>query len=45
MAVIPIAGLIVAFFWFRKRYILTDEKIEEIASEVKALRAAEGETE
>jgi len=39
MAVIPILGLIVAFFWFRKRYILTDEKVEEIAAEVKARHA------
>ena len=36
MAVIPIIGLAIAFFWFRKRYILTDEKVEEIAAEVKA---------
>ena len=39
MAVIPILGLIIAFFWFRKRYILTDEKVEEIAAEVKARHA------
>ena len=37
MALVPIAGLIIAFFWFRKRYLLTDEKVEQIASEVKAL--------
>ena len=36
MAVIPIIGLLIAFFWFRKRYILTDEKVEEIAAQVKA---------
>ena len=39
MAVIPIIGLIIAFFWFKKRYILTDEKVEEIAAEVKARHA------
>ena len=39
MAVIPIIGLLIAFFWFRKRYILTDEKVEEIAARVKAARA------
>ena len=37
MALVPIAELIVAFFWFRKRYRLTDEKVEQIAAEVKAL--------
>ena len=36
MALVPIAGLIVAFVWFRKRYILTDEKVAEIAAQVKA---------
>ena len=36
MALVPIAGLIVAFFWFRKRYILTDEKVAEIAAQIKA---------
>ena len=41
MAVVPILGLIVAFFWFRKRYILTDEKVEQIAAEVKARHTAQ----
>ena len=36
MAVIPIIGLAIAFFWFRKRYILTDEKVEQIAAQVRA---------
>ena len=40
MAVIPIIGLIIAFFWFRKRYILTDEKVAEIAAQVKARHEA-----
>ena len=39
MTLIPIAGLIFAMIWFRKRYKLTDEKIEEIAAEVKKQRA------
>ena len=38
MAVIPIVGLIIAFFWFRKHYILTDKKVEEIAAEGKQRR-------
>ncbi len=36
MTLIPIAGLLVAMFWFTKKYILTDEKLEEIADELKA---------
>ena len=40
MTIIPVIGLVVAFFWFRRRYILTDAKVEEIAAEVKAIRAA-----
>lgn len=38
MTLIPIAGLIVAFFWFKKKYILTDAKIEEISVQVKENR-------
>ncbi len=38
MAVIPIFGLAVAFLWFRRRYLLTDEKVAQIAAEVKARR-------
>ena len=41
MTVIPILGLIVAFLWFRKKYILTDQKVEEITEEVKKQHAAE----
>jgi len=36
MTLIPIAGLLVAVFLFSKKYILTDEKLEEIALELKA---------
>ncbi len=38
MAVIPIAGLLIAFLWFRKRYLLTDEKVAQIAAQVHARR-------
>ena len=38
MAVVPIAGLLVAFLWFRKRYLLTDEKVAQIADQVRARR-------
>ena len=37
MTLIPIALLVVAFFWFRKKYILTDEKMEELAQQKKNL--------
>ena len=37
MTVIPILGLILAFFWFRKKFILNDKKVEEIAAQVKKL--------
>ena len=38
MAVIPILGLLAAFFWFRRRYLLTDAKVAEIAAQVRARR-------
>ena len=41
MTVVPIIGLLIAVFLFYKKYILTDEKVEEIVAEVKAKRAAE----
>lgn len=41
MAVVPIAGLFVAFFWFKKRYILTDKKLEEINKELSARHSIE----
>jgi len=44
MTVIPIIGLLIAILWFRKKFILTDEKVEEISEQVRALHAAgEGE--
>ncbi|MBR1567799.1 MAG: MFS transporter, partial [Lachnospiraceae bacterium] len=39
MTIIPIIGLFVALFFFKKKYILTDEKIEEISAEVKKMHA------
>ena len=41
MTMIPIIGLTIAFFWFRRKYTLTDAKVEEIAAPVKEKRAAE----
>ena len=38
MAVIPIIGLIIALFWFKKRYVLTDERLAEIETELNARR-------
>ena len=34
MTIIPIIGVIFAIFWFKKKYILTDEKIDEISKEI-----------
>lgn len=38
MTLLPIAGLLIAVFVFAKKYILTDEKLEEISEELKARR-------
>lgn len=38
MTVVPIAGLLIALFLFRKKYILTEEKVEEIAGEIRKKR-------
>lgn len=40
MTVLPILGLIAAFVIFTKKFILTDEKSEEIAQQLKAKRGA-----
>ncbi len=36
MTVIPIILMIIAFFWFKNKYILTDEKLAEIDEQLKA---------
>lgn len=36
MTLIPIAGLVFALIWFKKRYILTDKKIKEISKKLEA---------
>ena len=41
MTVIPIVVLFLAIFWFRKRYILTDEKVAQLSEQVDALHAKE----
>uniref|UniRef100_UPI003FF12E65 glycoside-pentoside-hexuronide (GPH):cation symporter n=1 Tax=Roseburia sp. TaxID=2049040 RepID=UPI003FF12E65 len=41
MTVLPIAGLLIAVFVFYKKFILTEEKVEEIAQKVKKKRSAE----
>ncbi len=35
MTLIPIIGLFVALFYFKKKFILTDKKVEEITAELK----------
>ena len=41
MTIIPIIGLVCAFFVFRKKFILTDQKAEEIALALKAKKEGE----
>lgn len=41
MTVIPIIGLLAAVFLFRKKFILTEEKVQEIAEKIKEKHAAE----
>lgn len=40
MTLIPIACLIIAFVLFQKKYILSDEKIEEISGQLEAKKAS-----
>ena len=39
MTLIPIAVLVFAILWFKKKYVLTDEKIEEISKELEQKKA------
>lgn len=41
MTVIPIIGLLIAVFWFKKKFILTDEKVEELAEQVRIKKEQE----
>jgi melibiose permease len=41
MTLIPVLGLIIAVLVFRKKYILTDDKVRELAQEITKKRAAE----
>ena len=38
MTIIPVVGLLAAVFYFHKKYSLTEEKVEEIAEQIKAKR-------
>ncbi|MCM1253319.1 MAG: glycoside-pentoside-hexuronide (GPH):cation symporter, partial [Clostridium sp.] len=40
MTVLPIIGLLIAVVVFRRKFILTEEKVEEIAAQVKAKRGS-----
>ncbi len=35
MSLVPVLGLVIAFFYFSKKFILTDEKVAEIADSLK----------
>ena len=39
MTVIPIAGLLLAVFLFHRKYMLTEQKVEEIAAQIKSKRS------
>lgn len=39
MTLFPIAGLLIAVWLFHKKYLLTDEKVEELAAEIRVRRA------
>lgn len=39
MTLIPILGLLIAVFLFRRKYILTDQKVEEIAEQIKIAKS------
>lgn len=41
MTVVPIFGLLIAVFLFHKKFILTEEKVEEIAARIKEKRIKE----
>ncbi|MDE7063483.1 MAG: sugar:sodium symporter, partial [Lachnospiraceae bacterium] len=41
MTVVPIVGLLIAVFLFHKKYILSEQKVEEIARQIKQKRAKE----
>ena len=43
MTIIPIIGLVFAILWFRKKFILTDEKVAEISEQVKLLKDGDAE--
>ena len=41
MTVVPIAGLLLAVFLFHRKYMLTEQKVEEIAAQIKQKRGKE----
>ena len=41
MTIIPIAGLFLAITLFRRKFILTDEKVQELAEEIAKKRESE----
>ena len=43
MTILPIVGLFAGILWFKKKYILTDEKMNEINGELKARKTGAGE--
>lgn len=42
MTVLPIIGLVIALFYFRKKFLLTQEKVDELTRELKARKGISG---
>ena len=42
MTVLPIIGLVIALFYFRKKFLLTQEKVDELTRELKERKSISG---
>lgn len=42
MTVLPIIGLVIALFYFRKKFLLTQEKVDELTKELKERKSISG---
>ena len=41
MTILPVIGLVLGIFWFKKRFMLTEAKMNEITDELKERKAEE----
>ena len=42
MTVLPIIGLVIALFYFRKKFLLTQEKVDELTRKLKERKSISG---